>query len=61
MDTIDRKVMQEVAEVVDWENALDHTIHTVTFTLNGAHGGVDVIVDSLDRDLDPVRDITVIK
>lgn len=43
MDTIDADLLRRVAGVVEREvGGTDTIIHTVSFELNGAHGGVDV-------------------
>lgn len=47
MDTIDGNVMQQAAECVIHAVRDCPTIHTVTVTLNGQHGGADVIVRGL--------------
>lgn len=51
-DTIDRNVIRKVAETMienlpPGENVV---VHTLTITLNGAHGGVDVIADMFQGD-----------
>ena len=54
MDTIDKATLTDVAEVL---GALGpQTVHTVTVTLNGQHGGVDV---TAERDSGPDLTFTV--
>lgn len=43
MDTIDNNTFQQVAEELIHANQIAN-IHTVNLTINGQHGGVDVVM-----------------
>lgn len=49
-DTIDNNAMQKAAEHLIRHNAAGHIIHTVTLTLNGQHGGVDVTLYGFEEE-----------
>lgn len=46
MNTIDNNVVQRAAEVLINAVAANETVHTLTITLNGQHGGADLIIES---------------
>jgi hypothetical protein len=47
MDTIDKDTLQQASYAVAAINTSETgPIHTVTITLNGQHGGADVIIQS---------------
>lgn len=48
MDTITNRVLQSAAEHVTQNQHLFDPIWTVVVTLNGAHGGADVIIEGQD-------------
>lgn len=50
MNGIDAHVLHDAAKYVD-ECAQVAEIHTVTITLNGAHGGADVIIQGTVDDV----------
>ena len=56
MDTIDRSAMVDAANYVG-ECAQHAVIHTVTVTLNGAHGGADVIIEGTVFDGDDISSL----
>jgi hypothetical protein len=51
IDTIDMKVVRTVSEtlVENLPPGDDVVVHTLTITLNGAHGGVDVRAELFQR------------
>lgn len=53
MDTIDQAAMEAATEFVRFQcqarPVIFQTIHTVTITLNGQHGGMDVTLYGEDR------------
>lgn len=54
MDTITEDVIDQVIGLVN-DAFADHglaIIHTVTITLNGAHGGADVVLRGFSHDVD---------
>ena len=55
MDTINRNVLEAAAIAVEAVE-LD-TVHTVTVTLNGRHGGADIIIQGFDSWSDEERNI----
>jgi hypothetical protein len=52
MDTLDSGVMHTAADAVEsvLQEADTDIIHTVTVTLNGQHGGADVVIEGFDFD-----------
>ena len=52
MDTIDGNTMQYAAAAVILASRDLPIIHTVTVTLNGAHGGADVTIEGFTDDTD---------
>jgi enoyl-CoA hydratase/carnithine racemase len=50
VNSINAQTLHAAEEFVEQVNR-DAEVHTVTLTLNGGHGGVDVKVEGLDDDM----------
>jgi DNA-binding protein YbaB len=53
MNGIDGRLLHDAAAYVD-ECSQTATIHTVTISLNGAHGGADVTIDGTVEDAEDI-------
>jgi hypothetical protein len=56
-DSITPDTLREAADKLAYGIPCEQIVHTVTFSINGQHGKVDMIVDALEMEADNFHDI----